>query len=312
MLHYTNQSQTFIKPGSAPGTKELRMDESFIYPEILNAEVLWMTNQQRIKYGLRTLEFSEGLQRMATIHSQQMQQHQFFSHENPYDRRLRTLSDRINAAKDSQLETFRIFGENIAKYPMLKAGVPYSVRLKAGKPHFHTRKGELLPYTCTEFARAVVEGWMNSPGHRANILNPNFEFIGCGCSRIAKRQKPGYNMIYYIMTQNFGGRMTQKAGPFDTHAEIRYLVTGKYKYPLIGGQVILRSHLAGCQNSPYAKIGLLVERNGLLGIKNLSPYTWTVAQPGNRVRLLPPGGGMPVRHGLRIRAGNQDEWSVII
>ena len=27
---------------------------------------------------------------------------------------------------------------------------------------------------------AVVEGWMNSPGHRANILNPNFKSLGVG------------------------------------------------------------------------------------------------------------------------------------
>lgn len=27
---------------------------------------------------------------------------------------------------------------------------------------------------------AVVNAWMNSPGHRANILNPNFKFLGVG------------------------------------------------------------------------------------------------------------------------------------
>ncbi|MPN28838.1 hypothetical protein SDC9_176283 [bioreactor metagenome] len=29
-------------------------------------------------------------------------------------------------------------------------------------------------------AAAVVEGWMNSPGHRANILNASFTHIGVG------------------------------------------------------------------------------------------------------------------------------------
>lgn len=312
MFHNNNNDQKAISHGSASGATELRMDESFKYPAILNAEVLWMTNQQRIKNGLPTLEFSEGLQRTATIHSRQMQKHQFFSHENPYDNRLRTLSDRINVVKDCQLETFRTFGENIAKYPMLKANVSYSVHLEDGKPHFHTGKGELLPYTCTEFAQAVVEGWMNSPGHRANILNPYFEFIGCGCSRIAIRKKPGYNMIYYILTQDFGGRMIKEAGQLDTNTEIRYLVTGKYKYPLIKGQVILYSQLTGCPDAPYAEMGAVVERNGLLGIRNLSPSTWTITLPDNSVRLIPPGGGMPVRPGLRIRIVNQDEWSVII
>ena len=29
-------------------------------------------------------------------------------------------------------------------------------------------------------AASVMEGWMNSPGHRANILNPNFRYIAVG------------------------------------------------------------------------------------------------------------------------------------
>lgn len=29
-------------------------------------------------------------------------------------------------------------------------------------------------------ASSVVNGWMNSQGHRANILNPNFNKIGIG------------------------------------------------------------------------------------------------------------------------------------
>lgn len=32
-------------------------------------------------------------------------------------------------------------------------------------------------------AASVVQGWMNSPGHKANILNPAFTEIGVGCTR---------------------------------------------------------------------------------------------------------------------------------
>jgi len=31
-------------------------------------------------------------------------------------------------------------------------------------------------------ARSVVNAWMNSSGHRANILNPNYKFMGVGKS----------------------------------------------------------------------------------------------------------------------------------
>jgi uncharacterized protein YkwD len=48
-------------------------------------------------------------------------------------------------------------------------------------------------------AEAVVEGWMNSPGHRANILNPGVVETGIG---IARSSAGG---VYYA--QVFGRRL---------------------------------------------------------------------------------------------------------
>ncbi|MDD6102254.1 MAG: CAP domain-containing protein [Clostridiales bacterium] len=50
-------------------------------------------------------------------------------------------------------------------------------------------------------AKAVVDGWMNSPGHRANILNSDFTEIGVGLV-IA----PGSEYIYYWSQFFIGGR----------------------------------------------------------------------------------------------------------
>lgn len=35
-------------------------------------------------------------------------------------------------------------------------------------------------YTYREMAGIIVQAWMDSPGHRANILNPGFRELGCG------------------------------------------------------------------------------------------------------------------------------------
>ena len=40
------------------------------------------------------------------------------------------------------------------------------------------------PRTTSEIAAALVEAWMNSPGHRANLLNPHFTHLGAS-ARIA-------------------------------------------------------------------------------------------------------------------------------
>ena len=36
-------------------------------------------------------------------------------------------------------------------------------------------------------AEAVVDGWMNSPGHKKNILLPSAEYLGCACEPAAAR-----------------------------------------------------------------------------------------------------------------------------
>ena len=48
-------------------------------------------------------------------------------------------------------------------------------------------------------ARAVVNAWMDSPGHRAHIINPDFKYIGAGYSYSA-RQSDGYISDYYTVT----------------------------------------------------------------------------------------------------------------
>jgi len=40
--------------------------------------------------------------------------------------------------------------------------------------------GENIAYG-QDSPEAVVKAWMNSPGHRANIMNPGFKYLGVGC-----------------------------------------------------------------------------------------------------------------------------------
>jgi len=46
-----------------------------------------------------------------------------------------------------------------------------------------------------DVANAMMKGWMNSPGHRANILESDYNFIGVGVAY------NGYNTYY--LTQDF-------------------------------------------------------------------------------------------------------------
>jgi uncharacterized protein YkwD len=68
----------------------------------------------------------------------------------------------------------------------------YQLAFRAG---FNT-VGENIAYGYSS-AEQVMEGWMNSPGHRANILNAGFLEIGVGCYRGSDGR------LYW--TQLFGG-----------------------------------------------------------------------------------------------------------
>lgn len=104
-------------------------------------EVVDLVNEQRSKHGLKPLKVSAELSRIARLKSQDMSDKRYFSHTSP------TYGTPFQMMKDFGVK-YKSAGENIAM-------------------------GQRTP---TE----VVTAWMNSPGHRANILNPNYGKIGVG------------------------------------------------------------------------------------------------------------------------------------
>ena len=107
----------------------------------LESQVVSLVNAERAKYGLPALKMDWELSRVARYKSQDMRDLGYFSHTSP------TYGSPFDMMKKFGL-SYRYAGENIAK-------------------------GYSTP-------SAVVKGWMNSEGHRANILNKNFTKIGVG------------------------------------------------------------------------------------------------------------------------------------
>lgn len=105
------------------------------------AEVVRLVNEIRQQYGLSPLTENWELSRVARFKSQDMKDRGYFDHTSP------TYGSPFQMMKDFGL-SYRTAGENIA-----------------------------MGYRTPE---AVVNGWMNSSGHRANILNPSFKQIGVG------------------------------------------------------------------------------------------------------------------------------------
>lgn len=104
-------------------------------------EVVRLVNVQRQKNGLAELSYDWQLSRVAKYKSEDMRENNYFSHTSP------TYGSPFQMMKSFGI-SYKSAGENIAR-------------------------GQATP-------EAVVNAWMNSQGHRKNILNPSFTHIGVG------------------------------------------------------------------------------------------------------------------------------------
>jgi uncharacterized protein YkwD len=106
----------------------------------LEDQMLELLNKERTSRGLKPLVMDEELRQVARAHSEDMFVRGYFSHYTPDG------EDPFQRMREAHV-TFRIAGENLALAPTLQLA--------------HT-------------------GLMNSPGHRANILNKNYRTVGIG------------------------------------------------------------------------------------------------------------------------------------
>ena len=125
----------------------------------LENEVVVLVNQERAKLGLAPLKHNVDLSNVARYKSEDMRDKNYFSHTSP------TYGSPFDMMKKFGID-YMAAGENIAK----------------GQPT----------------AASVMSSWMNSPGHKANILSENFTEIGVGVAKDAN------GTIYW--TQQFIGK----------------------------------------------------------------------------------------------------------
>jgi len=117
-------------------------------------EVFNLINQQRTKNGLSALKIDSEVQNVARIKAQDMVTNNYFSHTSP------TYGSPFNMLSGYKI-SYKSAGENIA-----------------GNSN----------------NSAAVTAWMNSSGHRANILNGSFNYTGIGVVVSSK-----YGKIYVQM-----------------------------------------------------------------------------------------------------------------
>lgn len=130
---------------------------------ISKEEIFKQVNNQRRKKGLSDLRWNDDLEKLARNYSRQMADGNFFSH---YDRNGNSIVQRAKAMK---VIGWRKIGENLFKSEPFK-----------------------------NLDKFAVDRWMESPMHRANILDRRYNTTGIGIAEA----RNGTIYITQVFTQN--------------------------------------------------------------------------------------------------------------
>ena len=154
-------------------------------------------NLKRKKYHLPPYEYSIEFAQVAKYHSSNMIIDNFFSHT---DRKRRSPQDRVDEF-----------------YPEMIAGVGENIAINFG-------------YSEEELADNLVEAWMNSPGHRANILSKKYNYLGNGVVVDSDRSKANIDQFY--ATQKFGILVARFTG--ESSINFKYLSEIRLPFQFLG------------------------------------------------------------------------------
>lgn len=187
--------ETFASYGPALG----RIDMKNIDYPLLHAAIFYETNRQRAANGLPAFGHSPALEKSAAGHSADMVGRNFFSHESPV-RGKETLARRLALVGIKNAFS----AENIA----LCFGIEYEAGKGVFSPDqnggyfsYEYRGTPIENHTYIGLAKAALKGWMESPGHRKNILNGSYTYLGAGAAHY--RNRSFHNMDNFKLTQNF-------------------------------------------------------------------------------------------------------------
>ena len=138
-----------VKPSGSTGTVKPGSSDTGTVSSVnsMEKQVASLTNSERKSAGFGSLTLDSQLSKLARMKAEDMAKKGYFSHTSP------TYGSAFDMMKKYGV-SYRTAGENIAK-------------------------GQKTP-------EAVMNGWMNSSGHRANILSSTYTHIGVGYAKDSK------------------------------------------------------------------------------------------------------------------------------
>ena len=171
---------------------------------LLSAATFHATNIQRMEHELEALGHLPELDEASRLQAVYLVQRQELSHTNEDEKDLHEPIDRV---KHVGLKP-RFVAENVA--------TEFAIQYEAGKTYYHRgrrfsyapRGPAIPPHTYRTFAEALLRLWMDSPGHRENILHPDARFVGCAAV-LDEKLPPGDIPKFYAAQVFFTPRLSR-------------------------------------------------------------------------------------------------------
>lgn len=143
-----------VKPSTNQGSTENNTVVSDKFMAQVKQAIFNKVNEERAKAGVSPLSYNSTMEKYARIKSQDMGDNNYFSHAD-------LSGNYITSKMKADGVSYKAWGENIAYIG-----------------------GITDP---TALANKFMENWMNSEGHRKNILSTNFDSIGIGVYQSGNR-----------------------------------------------------------------------------------------------------------------------------
>ena len=144
-------------------------------PVLLSTAIFEESNRIRVEHGLEALAHMEALDAAAGEQATYLALSQTVGHQSPFP-------DEHN------------IGERITHVGLAAShATENAIRMPARRPD----EEAVRDYTYAEYAAFLLEGWLNSPTHRANMLDPRVNCLGCA-ARLSHGIEPSEATVYAI------------------------------------------------------------------------------------------------------------------
>jgi uncharacterized protein YkwD len=192
----TGLAQEALPPDSYSRLVGHTIDPENINTQVLNQAILRETNKIRRSFDLDTLLPDGHLDSAASIHAHYLSTNKKLVHVNSQNNSLKTPGKRISS---TGVEMSAV-AENLARMSIYRLGKNGRFFVDENGDAIDENGNPLTTLTYLEMAEKLSQGWLNSEGHRENLLGP-YTHVG-----LAERKMRIGNEILteLVFVQNFG------------------------------------------------------------------------------------------------------------